>query len=184
MNSRLNVGTSVWYREPWPWILMLGPLIVIVAGILTTYLAVVSSDGLVEDDYYRQGLTVNQRFARDHRAIELGIEAELLMGTDGNRIRALLRGKDGVRLPETLKLRIAHPTRQGFDQQVLLRSSGGGAVYTGTVKPFAGRWHITLDDDGQQWRLVGEWMAEKESVLRLPVAVVGTGTAATKGNSD
>ncbi|MEF8767458.1 FixH family protein [Candidatus Accumulibacter contiguus] len=59
---------------------MLGPASVIVAGFVTAYLAVVSSDGLVEDDYYKQGLTVNQRTARDQRAAELGIEAELLMG--------------------------------------------------------------------------------------------------------
>ncbi len=25
-----------WYREPWPWILMAGPVIVIIAGVITT----------------------------------------------------------------------------------------------------------------------------------------------------
>ena len=181
MNPKLNVSSAVWYREPWPWLLMLGPGSVIVAGIFTAYLAVVSSDGLVEDDYYKQGLTVNQRTARDQRAVELGIEAELLIGADGDRIRALLRGKEGVLLPKTLSLRITHPTRQGFDQQVLLRSEGG-TVYAGAVKPFSGRWHITLEDEGQAWRLVGDWVTGKQSVLRLPASAIAT--AASKGNSD
>jgi hypothetical protein len=47
---------------------------------VTAYLAVVSNDGLVEDDYYKQGLAVNQRTARAQRAAELGIEVELLLG--------------------------------------------------------------------------------------------------------
>ena len=46
---------------------------------------------MVEDDHYKQGLTVNQRTERDHRAAELGIEAEFVLGADGGRIRVLLR---------------------------------------------------------------------------------------------
>ena len=40
---------------------MSGPAIVVVAGIYTAYLAIVSNDGLVDDDYYKQGLAVSQR---------------------------------------------------------------------------------------------------------------------------
>ena len=36
-----------WYKERWPWILMAGPAAVIVAGIVTVWLAVVSNDGAV-----------------------------------------------------------------------------------------------------------------------------------------
>ena len=28
-----------WYREPWPWILMAGPAIVVVAGFATLFIA-------------------------------------------------------------------------------------------------------------------------------------------------
>ncbi|MBP6708369.1 MAG: FixH family protein [Candidatus Accumulibacter sp.] len=166
MNGRLNAGARPWYREPWPWLLMLGPAVVIVAGFVTAYLAVVSNDGLVEDDYYKQGLTVNQRTARDQRAAELGIAAELVLGAGGERIRAVLRGSEGFRLPAALSLRIAHPTRPGFDQKVLLRAEGGG-VYAGTLIPLHGRWHMVLEDDTQEWRLVGDWEIAKQDVLRL-----------------
>jgi len=169
MNSRLKTASRAWYREPWPWLLMLGPGIVVVAGLATAYLAVVSNDGLVEDDYYQQGLTVNQRSARDQRAAELGIDAEFLLGGEGGRIRALLRSKEGVRLPETLTLAITHPTRPGFDQKVALHSEGAG-VYIGMVAPFSGRWHVTLEDDRKEWRLVGDWVTGKQSLLRLTAA--------------
>ena len=162
MTSKLNAGAQpgsregVWAsREPWPWLLMLGPVVVIVAGFVTAYLAVVSNDGLVEDDYYKQGLAVNQRTARAQRAAELGIEVELLLGGTGDRVRALLRGKEGFHLPEVLNLRIVHP-----------RSEGGG-VYTGALAPLQGRWHVTLEDDRQEWRLAGDWLTESQATLRL-----------------
>jgi len=38
-----------WYRHPWPWILMAGPAIVVVAGLVTAFLAVTTFDGLVAE---------------------------------------------------------------------------------------------------------------------------------------
>ena len=32
MNSKLTEIVQPWYRHPWPWILMLGPFVVVVAG--------------------------------------------------------------------------------------------------------------------------------------------------------
>ncbi len=180
MNARSHTDTQPWYRQPWPWLLMLGPMLVIVAGVYTAYLAVVSNDGLVDDDYYKQGLTVNQRTARDHRSGELGIEAEAVLGGSGDHIRVLLRANSGVRLPDSLILRIAHPTRAGFDQTIVLGSEGGG-VYGGKMAPFAGRRHIALEDIKQEWRLLGDWVPEKQPSLRLHA--FNNALAVSSGNS-
>jgi hypothetical protein len=45
----MSTGTKPWYREPWPWLLMAGPAIVVVAGLFTAYLAVISFDGFAVD---------------------------------------------------------------------------------------------------------------------------------------
>ena len=68
----LLTPTKPWYREPWPWLLMSGPAIVVVAGIITTVLAVRTHDGLVVDDYYKQGLAVNKDLSRDLAAKKIG----------------------------------------------------------------------------------------------------------------
>ena len=39
---------------------MAGPAVVIVAGFITAWLAIESNDGLVDDNYYKVGLSVNQ----------------------------------------------------------------------------------------------------------------------------
>lgn len=37
--ARVREDKNPWYKEPWPWILMSGPAIVVVACIYTIYLA-------------------------------------------------------------------------------------------------------------------------------------------------
>jgi hypothetical protein len=54
-----------WYREPWPWILMAGPAIVIVAGAFTMTLAFTMKDELVATDYYKRGIEINKTLRED-----------------------------------------------------------------------------------------------------------------------
>ena len=168
MNTKLTEAPQPWYRHPWPWILMVGPFVVVVAGVITAYLAVRSNDGLVDDDYYKQGLAVNQMTARDQNAVKLGLQAEVMLNVEGEKVRVLLRGKPDAVLPEMLKLRAVHPTRAGVDQVVILRSDGAGS-YSGRFSvPLKGRWHIALEDEKSDWRLTGDWNIEKNASLRLP----------------
>ena len=184
MNLKKAADSGPWYREPWPWLIMLGPALVIVAGFVTAYLAVVSNDGLVEDDYYKQGLAINQRTERGQRAAELGVEAELVLGGNADRIRVLLRTNDGTRLPDTLALRITHPTRPGFDQSVVLHAEGGG-VYGAKLAPLHGRWRVALEDEQREWLLAGEWDIEKRPALRLTASArTASGNNLNTGNNE
>jgi len=149
-----------WYRERWPWILMAGPAIVVVAGIFTAWLAIRSDDGLVQDDYYKQGLAINQTLGRSDAAGRLGIDAELRLA-DG-RIRVLLGGQAGS---GGLILRLVHPTRAGMDQSVNLAPVEPG-VYEGWLQPLqSGRWHVLLES--RDWRLAGDWTLPAAGALKL-----------------
>ena len=76
-----------WYKEPWPWLLAIMPLTAVIAGGFTVWFAVTSSDGLVVDDYYKQGKAINQTKERDRQAQLLGIRAQLLpQGSDVNEL--------------------------------------------------------------------------------------------------
>lgn len=173
MNQNLLTDTKPWYRHPWPWILMSGPFTVVVAAVFTAYLAVVSNDGLVEDDYYKQGLAVNKRSVRDHQALSLGVHAELMQGLDGSQIRVLLRGNADVVFPPDIILRIVHPTRSGVDQTLTLHNDGAGGYSGKLAAPLSGRWHVVLEDEKNEWRLTGDWHTEKSESLSLPVVAVG-----------
>ena len=168
MTTLLSEKIEPWYRHRWPWLLMAGPFIVVVAGLFTAYLAATSNDGLVDDDYYKLGLEVNKVSLRDQAAAALGLQADLMQSADGKQLRVLLRAKADVVLPGVLKLRIIHPTRGGADQSVLLRADGGGSYSGKLAAPLAGRWHLALEDGNQRWRLTGDWSIEKNASLHLP----------------
>jgi len=71
---------------------MLGPAIVIVAGFVTLFLAIESNDGLVADDYYKQGLAINRTMQRDDRARAMNYRAELTLSRESRSLRVMLAG--------------------------------------------------------------------------------------------
>lgn len=154
-----------WYKERWTWFLMAGPTTVIIAGLFTAWLAVSSNDGLVTDDYYKQGLAVNQSLQRDHQASRLGLQANVMRSEEN--VRLLLTAQGGVTLPPVITLRLAHPTRAGHDQ-VLEMAADGAGLYTGKLTAnIVGRWLVSIEDPAGQWRLQGEWKADSGEPLRL-----------------
>ncbi len=161
----LRGDSKPWYKEPWPWILMAGPAIVIVAGFITAWLAIISNDGLVTDDYYKQGLAVNQRLQRDHQAAELGLRADVMRS--GNQIRLLLATEVSANLPDNLVLKLAHPTRAGQDQLVSMASEGQGFYGGKLAADISGRWHVSIEDPAGKWRIQGGWQADAEEPLHL-----------------
>lgn len=149
----MHTAVRPWYREPWPWILAAGPFIVVVAALYTAWLAVVSNDGLVTEDYYRKGLSANQTIARSEQAEKMGLIAGVRIAGDTLSVR-LRASDDSFVMPPTMAVTITHPTRAGLDQsRVLVRS---GDLYSGEVHlPAAGHWLVLLEDERRTWRLMG-----------------------------
>ena len=128
---------------------MAGPAAVIVAGLFTTALAFRTEDGLVADDYYKQGLAINRVLRRGERARELDLKA--VASVSGARVRVLLRG--GKEAPPERRLRRVHPTRSGQDRSVSLRPTAPG-VYEGPAARVHGETRrLVLEDTGSTWRL-------------------------------
>jgi uncharacterized protein len=144
------MNVKPWYREPWPWLLMSGPAAVLVAGAVTTWIAFASADGLVAEDYYKQGLGINRVLAREETARKLAISASVSLEKE------LLRVKLSGAAPEALFVHLVHATRAGYDQRLRLAPAGEGA-YEAALPPLpAGRWRIAIEDPRASWRIVKE----------------------------
>ena len=50
-----------WYRQFWPWFLIALPGTVVIASLVTVYIAVNNADPVVDGNYYKHGLTINER---------------------------------------------------------------------------------------------------------------------------
>lgn len=156
-----------WYVQGWPWFLIALPAVAVVAGIITLVIAVRTSDGLVVDDYYKEGKAIVQTMNRSTRARELGFSAHMDIRSD--RVRVELAARDPSSLPASLLLTLSHPTREGMDQH--LKLDGAGAVFeTGMVPLSAGRWLIQIEDEGRTWRLNGAAYLPNETRVSLSAA--------------
>ena len=136
----------------------------IVAGFVTLWLAIRSDDGLVADDYYKQGLAINRVLGRDKAADALGMNATLSLEPERGRLRVVLTGAN---TGGDLRLQIAHPTQAGKDRVLALTPVAPG-VYEGALVPLdAGRWLVMVEDADRTWRLTGEWRMPGGMTLTL-----------------
>jgi hypothetical protein len=158
-----------WYRQPLVWMLIAIPGSSVVVGITLYYLAVVSFDGMVVDDYYKKGLEINRVLKRDHEASSLGLSADLHLNAIDHRVRLQLAYKHDFKPPLRLNLQFLHATRAGYDQQISLVHKGHG-LYVGVLPPLhPGSWYLELGDP--QWRLSGELIKADDKNARLRPAV-------------
>lgn len=49
-----------WWRFGHVWLVLAGPALVVVASFITMYIAFVGQDPVVDEDYYRKGIAINQ----------------------------------------------------------------------------------------------------------------------------
>ena len=54
-----------WWKHGHVWLLIAGPVSVVIAGCFTAFLAVRGADALVAEDYYRRGLEINKQLAAE-----------------------------------------------------------------------------------------------------------------------
>lgn len=159
-----NKNVPPWYRQGWPWFLIALPATAVIAGVITLWLAVSTSDGLVVDDYYKQGLAVEQTMARSRRAADLGLEAQLRLQATG--FEMVLTGRAPGAVPERVKVTFSHPTRAGMDQAMVLEGSQGRFV--GVYRDLSsGRWDIQIEDEPRTWRLNGAANLPTETEIRI-----------------
>lgn len=160
-----NDALRPWYREPWPWIIIGLLSSAVLASLFSAWLAVKHADGLVVDDYYKQGLAINHTLALDERAQALGLSGELRL--EGGGAQLVLSSHAPDALPKRLRLRITHPTREGLDQTVDMEPAADGS-YRGILNPVAnGHWKFLLEDDARTWRLLRVAQVPNKDTIRL-----------------
>ncbi len=152
MNRRLPMEDTVpWYRQFWPWFLIMLPASVVVAGLTTLVIANRHADDLVVDEYYKNGLAINRQLEKKQRAEALGISATLRFSGD----RVILQTEGPVR-EGSLRLFLSHPLESDRDFEATLHRSGAGSYHATLPTAVAPRWHWRLESAGDDnWRLDG-----------------------------
>jgi len=140
-----------WYRQFWPWLLILLPATAVVASLWTVRIAFKHADDLVVDDYYRKGLAINQHLEKRDAAAALELEA--ILDIRGQSISVVLNQPMPL---ADLQLNLFHTMEADRDLVVKLVRSAEER-YEGTLpRTLSGNWHWQLEPSGTgAWRLNG-----------------------------
>lgn len=143
-----------WYRQGWPWFLLLLPAAVVVASFVTLWIALDNPQSTVRDDYYRHGLALNRRIEQAEAARARGLRAELEVARDGS---LTLHVTPFEGLPEALELALVHPTDGTQDRTLRLTRQAPGRYGGRLAEVPGGKRYLRLAEPagGAAWALQG-----------------------------
>ncbi len=161
-----EIQSVPWYKEKWVWLLIAIPTSSIIFGIFMITMAVSGKDSLVRDDYYKDGLMINEELKRDQKAADLGLTAQLTISDQ--EIEITLSNPEIIPRDQLLRLRLLHPTLADGDMEIMLVSNGDHyrATFEGSIE---GKRYLQLSDQQDVWRLKGEsWLPRTDPILLQP----------------
>lgn len=145
-----------WYRQRWPWLLMIGPAWVVVGAFIMIWLASRTPDALVVDDYYKRGKAINQDLSRDRIAAEMRLQIVARYNPASERLEGVLT-KAGSPMASKLDVQLVHSTQPSRDLKLAARSDGEGRFSVPLPMLERARWQVIVEGEGREWRLMGEW---------------------------
>jgi uncharacterized protein len=78
-----NEHSKPWWRNTWCWLVLAGPLVVIIAGLATLWIAARDADPLVDRDYYQKGIAMSKGVDSKSNALEPARQARNHAATGG-----------------------------------------------------------------------------------------------------
>lgn len=165
MNNETTSVKPAW-KHPWFLFVVGLPLIVVIACFVTMYLAFTTDDGVVSDDYYKEGLAINQDLRRDDKAQEYGLNGQLTLTGDIAELR--LQGNAKAALAgQPIQLFLQNMGVPAQDQRLTLVPTGEANVWRTTLKetPPKGLWLVRVETP--EWRLMTKINGVLDQVIVL-----------------
>ncbi len=150
-----QTDTRPWYKQFWPWLVIFFPAAAVVAGIATVIIAVLTDDGLVDDNYYKKGLLINISKKLDQNAQTLKLGGYIRINSESGEIYLLMDSQVPEEDRDNLVVYLKHATRADVDQTIKITSRDNREFVGLNVKLKPGKWHIRVELPNQ-WRLTGQ----------------------------
>lgn len=160
----MQTSIRPWYKEPYVWMLIGIPTSSVLICIVLITLAVNKKDSLVRDNYYKDGLAINQELQWDRKAVAMDLR--LQVNVTGNLVEIKILNTRNE-LPNTLSLKLSHPTLVGKDRDSMLQLTQD-KTYQGFIEETEStRYYIQIESLEQSWRLRDEIQLIQAQPLEL-----------------
>jgi len=154
-----------WYRQFWPWFLISLPATAVIACTITIYIAIQNKPELVNNNYYQEGLSINERIKQDNRAAELSLQANLIFSEQTGKLNVYLTGDTSPL--DTLILSIFAAGDAELDRSYTLQPINTN-LFSGDLPELPkGRFYISLEPEHREWRLLTETVLPRQKPLVL-----------------
>jgi len=74
MDIPTPLATPPWWKFGHVWLVIAGPLLVVIASFITLYLAITRPDPVLPNDYYRKGVEHNQATGRSAASLAPAVQ--------------------------------------------------------------------------------------------------------------
>lgn len=138
-----------WYKQFWPWFLILLPLSVVIASVITFVIAQNNKPALVSGNYYKEGLAINASKKLEENARQLGLTADLIV--NGTTLTVHLNGLKVE--PPNLIVDLRHSTISQHDKSLTLARIAKGVYQSPFILPKVGKWYIDIKDVDHEWEI-------------------------------
>ena len=139
-----------WYKQFWPWFLIVLPMCAVAASLFTFYLASSGADSMVVDDYYKKGRAYNRDLTELKKAAELKIIAHLSYKDD--RVALTLEGANNK--GEVILVYFTQPTLEKEDHELFMTADAKGVYRERLATPLInGAWNLQIEAADGSWRL-------------------------------
>ncbi|SDJ27628.1 hypothetical protein SAMN04488540_106159 [Ferrimonas sediminum] len=143
------MNATPWYKQFWPWFLILLPGSVVIAALMTIKVAVDNPVALVAEDYYKKGKGINQDLSRITQARNLGVVFELTQQNDTLYLIQHGGPSDGA----AIEVEFHHTTLPRHDRIMMLTQDASGRYPVPAEELVNGNWQVMIDAFDQSWRL-------------------------------
>jgi len=142
--------TAPWFKQKWLLFVLSVPFASVILSSIMVTVAVVGRDSLVNDNYYKYGLEINQTIEQDKLAQELNLAPLISINSDGD-VHLQVKSEQMPTQP-FLTLKLVHPTLG--DQDIVVRLLPTENSFSGHVPAgLTGRWYLDLYAHDESWRI-------------------------------
>lgn len=153
MKHRNVEDEQPWYKQFWPWFIIALPASVVVAGFVTLYIAISNKHSMVDDQYYKEGMAINQRLEQDSLAAQLNMLARVNFDWQAMTVTVELSGDDS---PQSLTLLLLHPVKDSYDRRLEMHSDDGVNFTALLEVRLQHSYYLRILPGDERWRLNGE----------------------------
>lgn len=146
-----NEALRPWYKQPWLWFLLSIPITSVILSSIMVTVAVVGKDSLVSDNYYKDGMGINQTIEQDQLAKSLGLTPIVSINKE-NVVLELISTSE-LKTHPFLTLKLLHPTVSMKDITIKLLPSGDGIFIGELPQTIEGRRYLDLYAYDESWRI-------------------------------